>query len=248
VLGVALLAPLASACGLLLDTDGIERDAGKAGDAAEPMPPMDGVLVLDFAPSSASCPPPWEHDPSAPGCVAYTGEVASIAVPVPLGEYTEVWGVVRGLQQQTPDGFDPFEASSRTATLDDIYVDGISITTESPRRHVFTLAAGLHLPDGPGSGNACPCDMGTAAPPFVGEAWVCETGNNRVDWDYDLSYYDDVLWDADAMGGSSCAPLGEPGEFHVVLDRPASGPLEVRLMQDTSDDAFAVTELRLWVR
>jgi hypothetical protein len=235
--------PALSACGLLLDPDETARfDGGSNGDATDVDGGPDRFQVLDLAPSPATCPGDFAAD--APGCIFWEQGVVTLDVPVSQDTYREVWGRARGLQQRSPDAFSPWLGDM--PPLDQIYVDGISITTDSFSRHVYTLAAGLHVMEG--SGNACPCDGGLAWPPYIGEDWTCETGNPDENYDFDDAYSPDVLWDADSMGGSDCTPLGEPGEFHVVLDAPASGSLEVRFMNDTSDDAYVVTELVLWVR
>ncbi len=252
---------LSSGCGLVLEVDG--RADGSATDVAtndvtavdartpdadlDAAPPvMDRVMVYEMNPGMGTCPDGADYTTEIDGCIFYRQGIQTVSVPVTtVAEYTEVWGRARGRQQITPDAFAPYFGTM--ATLDDVYVDGISITTgTTTRQHVYTLGAGLHVQEG--SGNACPCDGGRGAPPFIGEDWTCETGNNMAMYDFDPDFEPDVLWDDDSLGGSACTPLGPGGEFHVTLASPASGPLEIRFMKDTSDDAYAVTELVLWVR
>ena len=49
--------------------------------------------------------------------------------------YQRVCGRARGYQKGTPDGF-------RSGSVNDIYVDGLSITHGSPRQHIWTYVAG----------------------------------------------------------------------------------------------------------
>ena len=76
---------------------------------------------------------------------------------------------MRGYQYGQPDAFRSFLANS-SLTVDDIYVDGVSITHgNNPRLHVWTHAIGFE--DGGTSGLECPCNAGSTLnpPSFVGE-------------------------------------------------------------------------------
>ena len=55
--------------------------------------------------------------------------------------YSQVCGQVRGYQFYSPSAFDPYYANSAFVTIDDVYVDGASITYSSaPRKHIWTYA------------------------------------------------------------------------------------------------------------
>jgi hypothetical protein len=92
----------------------------------------------------------------------------------------------------------------------------------------------------------CPCRPRAEPPPsFVGDAWLCDSGNDTGGWD--PVYYPYPLWDADA-DTAACTPQGEPGWFRADLGEPASGPLEVRILMDQCDENVVVVSLRLLVR
>ena len=63
-------------------------------------------------------------------------------------------------------------------SLDEKYVDGISITSGNPRKHVWTYAVGLSDDYNYPCCN-CPCAKhpGPDPPPFVGSHYYCESGN-----------------------------------------------------------------------
>ena len=70
--------------------------------------------------------------------------------------YSRVCGKIIGYQQKTPDAFEPY-LFNRALTIDQTYVDGISLTHgQNPRNHIWTFAAALQetltLPY-----NICPC-------------------------------------------------------------------------------------------
>jgi len=52
--------------------------------------------------------------------------------------YNKICGRMKGYQKGSPDAFE-----NRSPSIDNGYVDGISITLGSPRKHVWTYAAGL---------------------------------------------------------------------------------------------------------
>ena len=65
----------------------------------------------------------------------------SVMIPVGGQPYTEVHEKVVAYQYASPDAFHV----GGNPGIDGAYVDGISITYgQSPRRHIWTLAAGLH--------------------------------------------------------------------------------------------------------
>jgi len=211
---------------------------------------MPFVPVYTLTPGADTCPDGWEYAGFADGCLELRSgcgaEQSSLILDPPVSPWQEIRGYVRGLQGQTPDAFarDP-------TSLDDVYVDGISITTaETPRRHLWTFAAGLYKATSRGCGNCCPCDNGRAAPDLVGDNWTCETGNDSADWMNGAPIYlTDVLWDADGDAhGPGCTPVAEPGWFEVRLDEPTTAQIEVRIMADSCDDKVSLTALELEVR
>ena len=71
-------------------------------------------------------------------------------------QYQRACGRVRGYQFGSPDGFNA--ACPATCTIDDSYVDGVSVTHGSPRMHIWTYAAG-YIEESPSHRltSTCPC-------------------------------------------------------------------------------------------
>ena len=164
-------------------------------------------------------------------------------------QYNKVCGRVVGYQRGSPDGFVAFRCSD--CNINKAYVDGISITYGSPRKHIWTLAAGVleteHF------AYNCPCNSpaGTQPPSFVGSDYYCESGLHMDSWSASTLYSDDALWD-----GKSCneneAPCCSPPDlpwFCKELPEPTSDDLEVRICADevleNEDIPIEVIELYL---
>ena len=83
--------------------------------------------------------------------------------------YNKVCGRVIGYQIGHPDAF------HNSRSIDEAYVEGVSITHGSPRSHIWTYAADYSET----SVNYCPCDNNSTRrpPPFVGNNYYCESGN-----------------------------------------------------------------------
>ena len=116
----------------------------------------------------------------------------SINIPS-IGSYSEVCGRVHAYQFQHLDGI-----TGHPTNIDQIYVDGVSITRGSPRQHIWTFIGSLGE-----NNNAvrvdCPCGGASVSPPgFVGSDYYCESGNPGPGH---TSYYtDDKLWDGQQCG------------------------------------------------
>ena len=106
---------------------------------------------------------------------------------------------------------------------------GVSLTHGSPRRHIWTFAAGI-TEDRPTWEDACPCDasINTTIPPFVGGDYLCESG---VNFGSSAGFHpDDPLWDGeDCSEGSSCCSFNNPPYFTKTLPSSTSDPIEARL-------------------
>ena len=119
------------------------------------------VAYLNMSDPMQFCPPAW-RDRSANRvrvCGLPAGsfhECNSTFFSTGDHSYTKVCGQVIGYQFGSPDGF-KFRS---TYTVNQPYVDGVSITHGSPRSHIWTLAA-----HGSESNNGCPCEGSPSAPP-----------------------------------------------------------------------------------
>ena len=133
------------------------------------------------------------------------------------GSYTHVCGRARGYRFHTTDGFRRHGGGTR---IDDAYVDGVSITRGSPRKHIWSYAAGL---------NGCRClsqESEHYRPTFVGNDYYCEWSDtskagDRLAWE-------DPLWD-----GEGCTNCCQGPWFHKEVP-PTTNNIEVRWCCDES--------------
>ena len=160
--------------------------------------------------------------PGPAGCVSTTFPTHGI-------EYSRVCGRVVGYQDKTPDAFQ----NRVSATVNSLYVDGVSITHgQLPREHIWTFAAAVDE----FIGNTlfqCPCTIPgvtdlVAVPTFIGQDYFCETGSrNRHQV---IFYPDDPLWDGQGCGGTStCCEFNNPPWFCKQLPQPTTDNIELRL-------------------
>ena len=120
-----------------------------------------------------SCPGTW-FTISIPKalCLGHTVGCASAHFDVKGVSYEHICGQAKGYQKGSTDAFHRNKQS-----IDDVYVDGISITIGSPCKHVWTYAVGYS--DGYDSVANCPCAThpGPYPPAFVRNDYYCESGN-----------------------------------------------------------------------
>ena len=145
---------------------------------------------------------------------------SSVTFPAHGVGYSKVCGRVYGYQTNTPDGFQRHHYCPG-CTIEQQYLDGVSITHGHPRQHIWSLAAAFHEP-------RCPCTAyptNIYLPSFVENDFSCE-------WEGRSTYVSsDRLWDGqgcsvDAVHNSAwfCKELPQPTtddiEFRVCTDEP----------------------------
>ena len=175
------------------------------------------------------------------GCVSTTFPVLGI-------EYSHVCGRVIGYQDQTTDGFNRYH--DRALTIDDNYVDGISLTHgQSLRQHIWTFVAAMD--ETRSDDFACPCTRPDHTytgdvPPFIGQDYFCETGSrDRSQFTF---YPNDPLWDGQGCGGTStCCSFNNPPWFCKQLPQPTTDDIELRLCADehtgNEDNPIEIVEI-----
>ena len=127
------------------------------------------------------------------------------------------------------------------------------INTQAPygslRNHIWTFAAGVSKHHNDRGCCNCPCALypGTAAPPFVGESYFCESGNTgRFERQW---YFDDPLWDSlGCESESTCCDSDGPW-FTTTLSQETSDDIEVRLCLDEgkNNEDIGIEQLEILV-
>ena len=194
-----------------------------------------------------SCPGEW-HQTTTPRRLCQGNDPGCFSANFPTVNFTyeHICGQVKGYQKGSTDAFNVQKNS-----VDSQYVDGVSITLGSPRKHVWTFASGLsdHLSH---TSFNCPCATvpGPSPPAFVGNDYYCESGNSgaHVDSAYYLS---DPLWDGSGcdIRSGCCTEIGKPW-FYKKLPLPTSGDFEVRICKNEAhaNEDIAIEKLELYVR
>ena len=163
--------------------------------------------------------------------------------------YSRVCGQLRGYQFATPNAFQPYNRNT-SKTIDDVYVDGVSITYGSaPRKHIWTYVNGHYLRAPRG---ACPCNNNSnvQVPPYVGSDYYCETGANmRTCCGQFHLYSNDPLWDGQQCVAEEAPCCTHPNMpwFNKTLSETTTDDVEVRVCGDqrinNEDTPLQVIEL-----
>ena len=190
---------------------------------------------LNMTSPEGTCPSPLELVTSPRSC-SHAGEgVCSSVHYSTLGvQFTQICGRAIGYQHHSTDAFSGF--SGLPKNIDSPYVDGLSITYDTPRQHLWTYAAGwtdTGDADIRGAGLTCPCGQvrGAQPPSFVQDHYYCESGYSGGTAQ-DRWFADDPLWDGDGCpaGNTCCDPPNLPWFNRVINTSPAG--IELRLCQD----------------
>ena len=211
------------------------------------------VAYIDTTQGPGQCPSGLvEHVNSTTNqraCGRSTDEGCSSVTYPTVGNYTNICGQVRGYQYNSPNAFQAL----RETSINDPYVDGISITRGSPRQHVWTYVSWYYENDNAIAPYVCPCGRSdpnnyTYVPSFVGRDFYCETafatynGAIRIAWQ-------NPLWDGAGStcgtGGRCCATFGW---FHRTVPS-TSDHIEVRWCGDQarSNEDVLTDLVEIWV-
>ena len=212
------------------------------------------VAHLNMSDPSQQCPSAWRQVTfnGERVCARPTSSVGSCPTALyPVGhQYRKVCGRVIGYQLGSPAAFD-YSNKNPGTTIDEAYLDGISITYGTPRTHIWSYTAGSSE-TGRCIRSNCPCSNGNQAPPsFVGHNYYCESAYRGDCWT--LNYLpDDPLWDGQQCDneGTCCTGVNTPPWFSVSLSGTASDDIEVRIChnQDTTDEDTPIQLLELYVQ
>ena len=165
------------------------------------------------------------------------GSCSSVTYPTHRMKYHKVCGQAVGYQYWNTDAF------HGPKDINSYYVDGMSITYGSPRKHIWTYAVGLSDDYNYPKWN-CPCAKypGPSPPVFVGDHYYCESGNTGA---YENTVYvNDPLWDGEGCGSGNncCAQPGMPW-FCRTLPQEVEGDIEVRLCANEGNNENLYLEL-----
>ena len=193
-----------------------------------------------------TCPGTW-HKITSPRrlCLGYIVGCASAHFYTKGVNFEHICGQAKGYQK---GGIDAFYLKKET--VEERYGDVVSITLGSPRKHVWTYAAGLS-DDGNYPKYNCPCATvpGPNPPAFVGNDYYCESGDVGT-YSVNSYYLSDPLWDGSGCtaGNGCCARIGMPW-FYRKLPIPVSDDFEVRIClgEGHSDEDIAIEKLELYV-
>ena len=160
--------------------------------------------------------------------------------------YQRVCGRARGYQKgDTVTFYGPLFSK----TIDNDYVDGLSITYSSnPRQHIWTYASGRgERFDDP---NNCPCSItgGRDTPSYVGSNYYCESGSTYQS-DYDIYYFNDTLWDGAGCVDNCCDDTTQPW-FYRQLNQTTQDDIEGRIctLSYFSTSSTLIDQLELYIQ
>jgi len=129
---------------------------------------------------------------------------------------------------------DAFGQHAGLQSIEGPYMDGVPLTHGPPgtRQHIWTFAAGFTETVPPAYPDAsCPCADHASSradvPSFVGNDYLCESGNPGTSWT-DILYTSDPLWDGQGCGSPPCCELSyPPGVTALVLQNAAPSGIDL---------------------
>ena len=195
------------------------------------------AVYLDMTNSSQECPSSLrERTDSNRRLCEIIGMCSTVNFDLQSLEYSRVCGKIQAYQVGSTDAFE-VGVGVANLTIEQNYVDGISLTHGHPRQHIWTFAAALdevatfsHL--------NCPCTNTNQArnanqpPAFVGSDYFCDTASTEK-FVNNFFYGDDPLWDGAGCGPlNTCCSFNNPPWFYKQLPQPTTDDIEMRVCRD----------------
>ena len=216
------------------------------------------MSIAYVLPYGGSCPYGWKRITSpVAACAAPSNNAGCYSIYFTTYNipYSRVCGMVVGYQKGSTDGFASFHFSTRS--INGPYVDGVSITYDTPRKHIWSYGIGFSDKFDPLAKYPvnCPCSQypGKLPPSFVHDNYYCESGSLHT---IPLSSYGryftaDPVWDGKGCSSknSCCSKPNLPWFYHQIPPT-ANKDIEVRICRDEGPDNedVLVQELQLYVR
>ena len=200
-----------------------------------------------------SCPPEWRLITTPgdnPKNVCRSGdadECHSTIFTTYNISYYKICGQVKGYQKGNTNAFDSSQES-----IDDHYVDGVSITLGNPRKHVWTYAIGISDSGSSTIDHYCPCAArrGANPPSFVGDHYYCESGD--IGGDATSAYYtSDPVWDGlDCSLSVNCCAHPDMPWFLRQFAKPQETFIEARICRNEgfSNEGTLVERMELYIQ
>ena len=213
------------------------------------------VVYLNMTDPTQQCPSAWRlYNTSgvrACGRPATSGPSCPATFHSTGRQYDKVCGRIIGYQVASSDAFEISLINPQPSSLDDIYLDGVSITHGNPRSHIWTLAAGVtegSYSDRPGPDCPCSREQAVQAPNYLRNNYYCESGNRGTNWTPQL-YSSDPLWDGQQCEGQCCTNGKSPPWFSVKLPNTTTDDIEVRICGDqgTSDEDTPIQLMEIYI-
>ena len=125
--------------------------------------------------------------------------------------YSKVCGMAVGYQKRTTDGF-----SGISRSINGPYVDGISITYGTPRKHIWTYAIGYGFQFKHTSNCPCTESPGRLPPSFVHNNYYCESGRGTPA--VSNVFTANPVWDGESCSSdnSCCSEPSLPWFYHQI--------------------------------
>lgn len=213
------------------------------------------VANLNMSDSNQNCPTGLKLVPtprrtcgrnsSYPGCSSTFFHTFGVS-------YSRICGRVIGYQYSSPNAFFAYQYDP-SITINDYYLDGVSLTRGTPRQHIWSFAATLdeHNRDR----HICPCTHpshtlpSTGVPPFIGHDYFCDSGT--ATYQPGVFHTADPLWDGQGCGsGSSCCGFNNPPWFCKSLTTGSVDSVELRICgnENTSNEETPIEIVELYVQ
>ena len=210
--------------------------------------PWTRIADLNFTDTSVACPSGFTLTTTpVRTCGRATGAAPacnSIIFPVNGQSYSRVCGRVNGYQEGSVDGLQSVVQGGET--IEDIYVDGVSLTygPAGSRQHIWTFAAALYETNTGAYNGAVNCDCTNTnedwpytIPSFIGNNYFCATGNRGPGFVFGNVYSDDALWDGKGCGPTnSCCQFNKPPWFCTSIPQPTTQDIELRACGDQPEN------------
>ena len=193
------------------------------------------LAYLDMSDATQSCPSGFKQHQSGGvrACgrpVTKSGGCQSVTFPSNGISYSQVCGRVVGYQYGSTGAVTGSSHASHY-NINSYYVDGVSITRGSPRKHVWTLMAGYS--DTISTDSNCPCSQHQLIQSFIGNNYYCESGyHGDTQWRLLTA---DPLWDGKGCGSQEidcCTAPGLPWFHRNYGSNTTTDNLELRVCGD----------------